>query len=121
VCSSEEGVERAFANLRTVEGSSKEKSASDFEIKEYDESTVVNAIARIINELLEREEPKTVDMDKCLACIIANASKFLFTVEEFLDEFDIKTHICRAIEAEETPQMENIIIEDDVYATHRIG
>ena len=60
-------------------------------------------------------------MDKCLTRIVANARKFLFTVHEFLDEFDIKTHICRAIEADETPQMENLIIEDDTIAAHLVN
>ena len=121
VCSSEEGVERIFSDLRTVVDSGAEKSASDFEIKDYDEIAVVNAIARITYELLENAEPNTVNMDKCLARIVANARKFLFTVHEFLDEFDIKTHICRAIEADETPQMENLIIEDDTIAAHLVN
>lgn len=74
---------------------------SDFEIKDYDESVVVNVIVCIIYEFFENVELNMVNMDKCFIRIVVNVRKFFFTVYEFFDEFDIKIYICCVIEVDE--------------------
>lgn len=115
VCSSEEGVQSAFHDFRLIEDVSEE--GGEYGLSECDENEVVRALARITHEFLTSASPKTAGMDKCLSRIVTDARDFLFTCEEFLDEFDIDTHICRAVDFE-TPEIENIIIEYDESAAH---
>lgn len=110
VCSAEEGVQCAFHDFRLIEDVGEE--GCEYRLNECDENEVVSALARITHEFLASASPKTASMDKCLSRIAADAGDFLFTCEEFLDEFDIDTHICRAVDFE-APEIENIIVEYD--------
>jgi hypothetical protein len=113
ICSSEEGVKRTFSDFNILCNAGIETTVSLKDLSEGDEDTVVDALAGIVHGMLI-EEPQTLGADKLLSQIAQ--SGHLFTREEFLKTFDVQMHICAVFETE-TPQIEEIVIENDVHAS----
>ena len=113
VCSSEEGVERAFSDFRILQDTGEESTPTHKDIRDCDENMVVSILVDTIHGLLI-EKPQTSGADKLLSQIAQ--SGYLFTREEFLRMYDVQMHICTVFEAE-TPQVEEIVVESDVRAS----
>ena len=113
ICSTEEGVEQLFSGIALINESRNESHIEHVVLSDDSKSpNFADILSAVTCELL-REEPKTHGIDVCLSKIAASGT--LFSCREFLDVYDIETHICRAI-AYETPQVEDLIIESDVLA-----
>jgi len=51
-------------------------------------------------------------MDECLSQIVTQRRDLFFTSREFLQQFDIRTHVCRVVD-DLAPEMECLIIESE--------
>jgi len=116
ICLSEEGVKREFSNFKSIRDSGEERVGAVPDLKDCDENAVVDALVDVIHELLT-DCPQTSGADKLLSQIVRNGK--LFTRKEFLDMYDITTHICRTVE-KEPPQSEELVIESDICASLRV-
>ena len=111
VCSSEEGVERMYDEFRVIQDSA---TSGGFEstLDKNDEDEVVRTLIRVKDELLTNISPQTRHMDECLSQIVTQRQDLFFTSREFLQQFDIRTHVCRVVD-DLAPQMECLIIESE--------
>lgn len=111
VCSSEEGVERVFDEFRVIQDSTT-SGAFESTLDKNDEDQVVSTLIRVKNELLTNVSPKTRNMDECLSQIVTQRRDLFFTSREFLQQFDIRTHVCRVVD-DLAPEMECLMIESE--------
>ena len=109
VCVSQEGVRRVFGSVEVISNAKNSSQRGQSTQKCDSEVEVANALAFVTRELLT-EEPDTVQIEQNLLSL--DHSAVLFTCKEFLEVYDIETHICKAVE-HESPQIEELLIQHD--------
>lgn len=104
-------MERMYDEFRVIQDSA---TSGGFEstLDKNDEDEVVRTLIRVKDELLTNISPKTRHMDECLSQIVTQRQDLFFTSREFLQQFDIRTHVCRVVD-DLAPQMECLIIESE--------
>lgn len=109
VCVSQEGVGRVFDSIEVMSNANTSSQRGQATQKCDSEVEAANALALVTRELLT-EEPDTVLIEENLLSL--DHSAVLFTCKEFLEVYDIETHICKVVE-HESPQIEELLIQHD--------